>query len=248
MKRFLMAILVVAFVAVRVAAEQPATAPRIDVLFSPGGGCTERIIDEIKKATKTVQVQAYSFTSAPIAKVILGAKKRGVLCQVILDASQETQSYSELDFFHNQGIPTWIDDRHAIAHNKIIIIDGDTIITGSFNFSKAAEERNAENVLVISGNDDLARKYLSNFGLHLSHSRTYEGRSQPTRQPRAPPVVEQPRKSTPDDSSDVTVYVTRTGKKYHRGSCNYLRKSKTPMKLSEAKARYGPCSRCRPPS
>lgn len=227
-------------------ASASATDPKVDVLFSPNGGCTERIIEEIGKAEKSIQVQAYSFTSAPIAGAILEAKKRGVHCYVLLDASQETANYSELDFFHNQGIPTWIDDKHAIAHNKIILIDHDTIITGSFNFTKAAEERNAENVLIISGDDDIAKLYAENFANHRLHSRKYEGRPAAKAEPRAPPAATTPTpKAEPE--SDVTVFVTRTGSKYHRGSCSYLRKSRTPMKLSEARGRYGPCSRCRPP-
>ena len=232
--------------------------PKIDVLFSPRGGCTERIIAEIDKATKMIQVQAYSFTSAPIAKAILEAKKRGVHCYVVLDKSQETQNYSELDFFHNQGIPTWIDDRHAIAHNKIIIIDRKTIITGSFNFSAAAEKSNAENLLVISGDDDLAKSYVKNFSRHRTHSRKYEGRTQSASSPRAPPVaqtaprrappvVQPPRVQKPAPTQSVTVCVTRTGSKYHRCSCSYLRRSSIPMDLASAKARYGACSRCRPP-
>ncbi len=56
-----------------------------------------------------------------------------------------------------------IDTEHALAHNKVILIDGDTVITGSFNFSRAAEERNAENLLVIR-DQELAEKY-SRFSL-----------------------------------------------------------------------------------
>lgn len=229
-------------------AESPKTIPRIDVVFSPDGRCTERIIDEIRKATKIVHVQAYSFTSAPIAKAIREAQKRGVLCQVVLDASQAAQDDSGLDFLRNPSIPTWLDSRHAIAHNSIVIIDRSTVITGSFDFTEAAEERNAENVIIITGDSNLAEKYLRNFAKHRDHSRKYEGRTEATSNPRAPPVVEQPRKDSPQPTSDVTVYVTRTGKKYHRGSCSFLRKSKFPMKLSEAKRNFGPCSRCRPPT
>lgn len=47
---------------------------------------------------------------------------------------------------------------------------------------------------------------------------------------------------------EVTVYVTRTGKKYHRASCRYLAKSQIPLALSEAVARYSPCSVCKPPT
>jgi phosphatidylserine/phosphatidylglycerophosphate/cardiolipin synthase-like enzyme len=75
--------------------------------------------------------------------------KRSVKVEVILDKSQRTQKYSSATFLYNQGIPIKIDAQHAIAHNKVMIIDGETVITGSFNFTKAAEENNAENLLVI---------------------------------------------------------------------------------------------------
>jgi len=123
--------------------------PTIEVYFSPHGGCTEAIIRELDKAKSTILVQAYSFTSAPIAKALLSAHKRGVKVEVILDKSQVNQRYSSATFLYNQGIPVKIDAQHAIAHNKVMIIDGETVITGSFNFTKAAKENNAENLLVI---------------------------------------------------------------------------------------------------
>ena len=123
--------------------------PTIEVYFSPHGGCTDAIIKELNKAKSSVLVQADSFTSAPIAKALLNAHKRGVKVEVLLDKSQRIQKYSSATFLSNQGIPTKIDAQHAIAHNKVMIIDGETVITGSFNFTKAAEENNAENLLVI---------------------------------------------------------------------------------------------------
>lgn len=68
---------------------------------------------------------------------------------MVLDNNQRTESYTPATFLHNRGVPVFIDSRHAIQHNKVILIHGETVITGSFNFSKAAEERNPENVLVI---------------------------------------------------------------------------------------------------
>jgi phosphatidylserine/phosphatidylglycerophosphate/cardiolipin synthase-like enzyme len=123
--------------------------PTIEVYFSPHGGCTDAIIKELNKAKSSVLVQADSFTSAPIAKALLNAHKRGVKVEVLLDKSQRIQKYPSATFLSNQGIPTKIDAQHAIAHNKVMIIDGETVITGSFNFTKAAEENNAENLLVI---------------------------------------------------------------------------------------------------
>ena len=105
-----------------------------EVYFSPHGGVTDAITRELNKVKSTVLVQAYTFTSAPIAKALLNAHKRGVKIEVILDKSQRTQKYSSATFLYNQGIPIKIDAQHAIAHNKVMIIDGETVITGSFEF------------------------------------------------------------------------------------------------------------------
>jgi phosphatidylserine/phosphatidylglycerophosphate/cardiolipin synthase-like enzyme len=147
----------------------------IQVYFSPDGGCTAAVVDNLSKATNTVLVQAYSFTSAPIAKALVDAKKRGVKIEVILDKSQRREKYREADFLLHAGVPTWIDAKHAIAHNKIMVIDSHTVLTGSFNFTKAAEENNAENLLVIE-DAALAKKYTDNFQKHLAHSEKYEGK------------------------------------------------------------------------
>jgi phosphatidylserine/phosphatidylglycerophosphate/cardiolipin synthase-like enzyme len=140
--------------------------------FSPKGGCTDAIINAIEQAKTEIKVQAYSFTSAPIAKALLVARKRNVDVQIILDKSQRKQSYSSYTFFQNQGIPVYIDSAHAIAHNKIMIIDKETVITGSFNFTKAAEEKNAENLLIIKSKE-LAKIYIENWKNHFDHAEKY---------------------------------------------------------------------------
>jgi len=106
------------------------------------------------------------------------AHKRGVNVEVILDKSQRSERYSSADFVLHAGIPTFIDAKHAIAHNKIMVIDGKTILTGSFNFTKAAEENNAENLLVIQ-DAALAAKYMANWQAHLKHSDAYTGKTSP---------------------------------------------------------------------
>ncbi len=73
----------------------------------------------------------------------------------------------------NGGSATWIDAEHRIAHNKVMVIDGQTVITGSFNFTKSAETGNAENLLVIRS-PELAGKYAENWKKHLEHSTVYE--------------------------------------------------------------------------
>src|SRR2546430_662886 len=122
---------------------------QVEAFFSPGVSCAVVIVREVAKAKQTIYVQAYSFTSQQIARALSDAEKRGVKVIAILDASNRTKNYSAADFLAHEGIETYIDSQHAIAHNKIIIIDGVTVLTGSFNFTKAAEENNAENLLVI---------------------------------------------------------------------------------------------------
>ncbi len=72
------------------------------------------------------------------------------------------------------GIPTFIDDKHAVAHNKMII-DKTGVIAGSVNFTKAAEEKTAENLIIIQSKD-LAQKYIENWEKHKAHSEYYQGR------------------------------------------------------------------------
>jgi len=147
----------------------------VSVYFSPNGGCTEAIVKELGNTKSNILIQAYSFTSAPIAKAVVDAHKRGVDVAVILDKSQRTEKYSEADFLAHAGIRTLIDAKHAIAHNKIMILDGDTVIVGSFNFTKAAEEKNAENLLIIH-RSVLAERYTKNWHEHEGHSEVYQGR------------------------------------------------------------------------
>jgi len=94
------------------------------VHFSPKGCCTETIVKEIDNATMEVLVQAFSFTSAPIAHALVNAKKRAVNVEVIVDKSQRKEtkkkkaSYTSATFLANMRIPTYIDSTHAIAHIK----------------------------------------------------------------------------------------------------------------------------------
>ena len=148
----------------------------LHVYFSPFGGCTRAIVKEIGNAKNQILIQAYSFTSKPIAKALLEAHKRGVKVEAIVDKSLRTANYSSATFLANSRVPTFIDDAHDIAHNKIIIIDGQTVITGSFNFTKAAEEKNAENVLIIKS-QELAKLYIENWNAHRKHSEPYAPRN-----------------------------------------------------------------------
>ncbi|MDF2529367.1 MAG: phospholipase [Gammaproteobacteria bacterium] len=133
------------------------------VCFTPGGNCTELIVQQINSAKKNIWVQAYSFTSYPIGDALVAAQKRGVNVQVILDKSNfEPGVHTSAYYLIRHGIKVWDDNQLNIAHNKVMIFDSSVIETGSFNYTYAAQNDNAENVLIIY-NPDLAKSYLNNW-------------------------------------------------------------------------------------
>lgn len=102
----------------------------------------------------------------------MDAHTRGVAVEVLLDKSQRRDQYTVADFLAHAGVPTYIDAAHGKAHNKIMVVDGLTVITGSFNFTKAAEDSNAENLLVIR-DKALADRYVEHWQAHADHSEPY---------------------------------------------------------------------------
>lgn len=147
------------------------TPPSVTAHHSPKGGCTEAVVREIGLARREILVQAYSFTSKPITEALIQARTRGVHVEVLLDHSNEKEEHTELPVLLEQNIPTLIDADHAIAHNKIMIVDKKTLITGSFNFTHQAEASNAENLLIFKGHRELVNRYRENYMAHKSHSR-----------------------------------------------------------------------------
>ncbi len=145
------------------------------VAFTPGDEAGELVVEALRKARKQVLVQTYSFTHKDIAQGLVEAKRRGLDVQVIADRQQmETIATSLVVWLAEQGVPVWIDAEHAAAHNKVMIIDNGTpaavVITGSFNFTQAAQHRNAENLLLLRDNPTLAEAYAANWRRHKIHS------------------------------------------------------------------------------
>ena len=142
----------------------------VAVYHSPKGGCTDAVVRELNRARREVLVQAYSFTSKPIAQALIDAKARGVHVEILLDRSNEQETYTELAHLITEGVVPHIDAQHAIAHNKVMIIDRHTLITGSFNFTHQAEVENAENLLVLKGHPQVLNSYYQDFTAHRAHS------------------------------------------------------------------------------
>jgi phosphatidylserine/phosphatidylglycerophosphate/cardiolipin synthase-like enzyme len=156
----------------------------IQLAFSPEDDTGALVIQAIHDAKKQVLVQTFSFTHRKIAQALIEAKRRGVDVQLIADEEQIRRMQRGLvPEIAAGGVPTFVDRDHDSAHNKIMVIDAGlpqaTVITGSFNFTHAAQYRNAENLLIFRGNPQLTRAYLKNWQHHRSHSHVFEDQRYP---------------------------------------------------------------------
>ena len=140
----------------------------IETAFTPGDAIDSLIVNAIDGARDEVLVQAYSFTHRRIARALVRARERGVAVSVLADREQaRTLPQNALPGLAAGGVDVCLDGNFQAAHNKVVVIDADTpraiTITGSYNFTYAAQRGNAENVVVLRDNPPAARAYRSNW-------------------------------------------------------------------------------------
>lgn len=148
------------------------------VYFTPWDDAEGAIMRAIRAAKAQILVQAYSFTSGAIAGELINARRRGIDVRITADQEQtERISTSRIPDLARAGIPVWIETRYQSAHNKTMVIDAGqafpVVITGSYNWTVAAQRRNSENVLILSGATDLARAYKVNWERHRGDAMPY---------------------------------------------------------------------------
>ncbi|HEY4998558.1 MAG TPA: phospholipase D-like domain-containing protein [Usitatibacter sp.] len=168
---------VLACVAIASPAESRAASgtARVEAAFTPGDDISALIVRRVARSRYSVQVQAYLFTDRKLANALVAARRRGVEVEVIGDAAQqESGGLPWLGALERAGASVFLNTSHAASHNKIVIVDGRhpaaTVITGSYNFTLAAQSRNAENVVVISGNRRVTDRFVENFEFHRGQS------------------------------------------------------------------------------
>jgi phosphatidylserine/phosphatidylglycerophosphate/cardiolipin synthase-like enzyme len=150
----------------------------VQVAFTPWDDAEAMIVDGIRRARRQILVQAYSFTSRALANALMAARRRGVDVQVIADREQtfggESSRIPELA---EAGIPVMLDVRYQSAHNKVMVMDAGTedaaVVTGSYNWTYAAQHKNAENVLILRHNPDVAHAYAANWRRHFADALPY---------------------------------------------------------------------------
>jgi phosphatidylserine/phosphatidylglycerophosphate/cardiolipin synthase-like enzyme len=182
---FLGIALAVATVAV-LARVQGLDAGEIEVFFSPRGGASQAVASEIDKAEKEVLVATYAIDNTAIIESLIVAKKRGVSVKMIVDKGQEGQRYSQAEKLKKNGIETVTDDRHQLFHDKYVVIDGMTVITGSMNHTKSGESKNAENIVIIH-DEEVAKKFATDWNEHRQHARAFKRKEKWNYPPPSPP-------------------------------------------------------------
>ena len=136
-----------------------ACATEIDVGFSPSQGGLGLVLKAINSAKQNICMATYSFTSRPVVSALMAAQERGVKIKIVSDEKANSGKYTATRYLANHGFNVRLNGNYAIMHNKFIVVDNKTVETGSFNYSAAAVKKNAENVIVIWGNQDIATAY-----------------------------------------------------------------------------------------
>jgi phosphatidylserine/phosphatidylglycerophosphate/cardiolipin synthase-like enzyme len=134
-----------------------------EVIFSPSMQAEQAIVRFILEAQTSVHVASYAFTSWPIAQALLDAKARGLDVRVVVDKSQASGRYSVAAFLANHEVLIRVDGEYQLQHQKVVIVDGVSVETGSYNFTASARDRNSENVIIIRNAPDLAALYEVNW-------------------------------------------------------------------------------------
>jgi len=135
----------------------------IETYFSPDDDRTMTVLQHaVAQADSAIRFMAFSFTQDELSRAMVARFREGLIVEGIFDEDQAEGS-SEYAYLISQGVPVIVDKNRYFMHHKTIIIDDDTVITGSYNFSYNAATRNDENFLIIRQNRDIAAQYLAEF-------------------------------------------------------------------------------------
>lgn len=152
--------------------------PGIQVGFSPEGSARTLILETIRQATSSIQMLAYGFQAPDIMQALVDAKNRGVNVRVVIDNTRNlgASSRAAMDFVTRNGVALRTNDHFHIHHDKVIIVDGNTVETGSFNFTSSAETGNSENVVVIRDMPEVSRQYVAHWQSRWDLGKPYPAR------------------------------------------------------------------------
>ncbi len=134
----------------------------VEVYFSPDDGVLQRLLSLVAAAEESIEFLAFTFTSDPLAEALIARSAEGVRVRGVMERDQVNNSGGEFGNLVLAGLDLRIDANRNKMHHKVILIDGEIVVTGSYNFSRNAEEKNDENVLILHS-DEITQQYLLEF-------------------------------------------------------------------------------------
>ncbi|BBP71383.1 conjugal transfer protein [Pseudomonas sp. Seg1] len=139
--------------------------PSVQVGFSPEGSARKLVLETIGSAQHSIQMLAYAFQAPDIVQALIDAKKRGVEVRIVVDKKRNLgkSSKTAMDLVVLNGVQLRTNEHFHLHHDKTIIVDGNTVETGSFNFAPSAEKANSENVVVIRDMAEVSRQYIAHW-------------------------------------------------------------------------------------
>ncbi len=120
----------------------------VQAYFSPDDDVESVISYWVERANNSIEIAMYTFTSSRLAQSLIDVARRGVNVKIILEKNNVNQ-YSRYMILKSNGIEVRLDSNPSLMHNKFCIIDDEIVITGSYNWTKAAREENDENIVLI---------------------------------------------------------------------------------------------------
>lgn len=152
---------------------------RIEVGFSPEGSARELVLQTIGSARRSIRMLAYSFQAPDILQALVDARARGVEVRIVVDKKRNLGKASRkaMDFVTRHGVELRTNANFRVHHDKTIIVDGNTVETGSFNFALPSEALNSENVVVIHGMPEVSAQYLAHWQSRWDGGRPYKAGS-----------------------------------------------------------------------
>ena len=147
---------------------------RIETFFESEGDVRDRIIELIQQADTSVRFMAFTFTDDGIAQAIIDRHRAGIPVSGIIEARSTEDAGSDFGAFRTAGVDVLEDGNPYILHHKVIILDGDIVVTGSYNFSANAADENDENVVIIHDNA-IATAFVAEFDRDYQLAVTAEG-------------------------------------------------------------------------
>ena len=134
-----------------------------EVNFTPSLSCEQKIVELINESQQSVDAAVYSINNDKIVQALKDADKRGVKVQVLTDKSQAGQKSSKAIDMYQSGLDVRVNSAHKLEHNKFAVFDGNKVVTGSYNWTNPATDKNSENCLFLLKDPDNVKTYQERF-------------------------------------------------------------------------------------